>query len=524
MKSVMSSDLTKPQSLRFHLLFSYILLLMLTLLAIVGAVLFTTSIRSAPPQPTWQQLTMLVRGLNRTNLINEFVRTSPGVEEATIADLMGTYAQSVGVRVIRFQMDQYDGTYVIYDSDQQFVLYDLLSEGYFDIRYGAPDSQSRLNLGQMFRQIYGTFNTDSTEWLFSGFVDDRISLVGDVSGVLVALPRPSQTLQGVLADFGADLFLPLLQASVIGLVIAFVLAYFISRTIAQPLQSLSHAAEAIARGDLNHQAEVGGPHEIRALAEAFNYMTAEVRRTQTAQQDFLANISHDLKTPLTSIQGYSQAIIDQTIDAPEKAAHIIYEESIRLTRMVTAITDLARMQAGQMVLTLTEIDLAGLVKGVADRLEVMANKQQIQLEVNASPVPPIMGDGDRLVQVLDNLLGNAIKYTPSGGRVSLNVFDEQDGVTIHIQDTGVGIPQADLSRIFERFYQVDKARGPRRGTGLGLAIAHEIIQQHQGKISVESQEGQGTAFSVWIPYAFGQQAKDASREGGRKPSAHGVNR
>lgn len=497
----MSSDLVKPQSLRFHLLFSYILLLILTLLAIVGAVLFTTSIRTAPPQPTWQQLTMLVRGLNRNNLINEFVRTSPGVEEATIAELMGTYAQSVGVRVIRFQTDVYGGTYVIYDSDEQFILYEHLPGNYFDVRYGAPDSQSRLNLGQSFRQIYGTFDSNNSEWLFSGFVDDRISLVGDVSGVLVALPRPSQTLQALLADFGSDLFLPLLQASIIGLVIAFVLAYLISRTIARPLQSLSHAAEAIARGDLNQQAEVSGPHEIRALAEAFNYMTAEVRRTQTAQQDFLANISHDLKTPLTSIQGYSQAIIDQ-IQNPEKAASIIYEESVRLTRMVSLITDLARMQAGQMVLTLTEIDLASLVKGVAYRLEVMANKRNIQLDVMTSPVQPVMGDGDRLVQVLDNLIGNAIKYTPPNGHVWLSVTGERDGVVVRIKDDGIGIPQADLSRIFERFYQVDKARGPQRGTGLGLAIAHEIVLQHHGKITVESQEEKGTEFIVWLPYAF----------------------
>lgn len=498
----MSSDFTKLQSLRFHLLFSYILLLMLTLLAIVGAILFTTSIRTAPPQPTWQQLTMLVRGLNRNNLINEFVRTSPGVEEATVADLMGTYAQSVGVRVIRFQTDIYGRTYVIYDSDQQFILHEALSDRYFDVRYGAPDSQSRLNLGPLFRQVYGTFEAENSEWLFSGFVDDRISLVGDVSGVLVALPRPSQSLQAVLADFGSDLFLPLLQASLIGLVIAFILAYFISRTIAQPLQSLSLAAEAIAHGDLEHQADVGGPYEIRALAEAFNYMTAEVRRTQTAQQDFLANISHDLKTPLTSIQGYSQAIIDKTVNTPEQAASIIYDESVRLTRMVSLLTDLARMQAGQMVLTLTEIDLGSLVKGVAHRLAVMANKQAIQLDVSVSPVPPVMGDGDRLVQVLDNLIGNAIKYTSQGGHVCVKVLDRRDGVAIHIKDDGVGIPKADLSRIFERFYQVDKARGPQRGTGLGLAIAHEIVQQHHGTISVDSQEGEGTEFIVWLPYAF----------------------
>jgi signal transduction histidine kinase len=449
---------------------------------------------------------LLLRGMNRSNVINEFMRSSPGAEEATVGELIGTYAQAVGVRVIRFQVDRDGVPYVVYDSDDYFTVNEQLPAQFFDIRNGAPDSQSLLNLGGALHQIHGTFRQDGAEWLFSGFVNDPRPRVAqrrdnETSGLITASLRPTQSLQGVLTDFGADLFLPLLQASIIGLLIAFVLAYLISRTIAKPLQSLSQAATAIAHGDLEQKASLDGPHEIRALADAFNYMSEEVRKTQQAQRDFLANVSHDLKTPLTSIQGYSQAIIDGTAKQPELAAGIIYEESERLTRMVIMLTDLARMQAGHFELNMTQLDVSDVVNAVVHRLNVMANKKNITLTVNAPSLPTIGGDGDRLVQVFNNLVDNAIKYTGEGGRVHVIARDSHDGVEVVIKDNGIGIPARDLPRIFERFYQVDKARGPKRGTGLGLAITYEILQQHHGKISVQSIEGQGTQFTVWLPYA-----------------------
>ncbi len=496
----------RPHSLRFRLLASYLVLLALTLIAIVIATIVTTSVRTAPPQPTWQQLTMLVRGMNRNNVINEFMRLSPGTQEATVGELMDTYAQAVGVRVIRFQVDSNDLPYIIYDSDNVFTLNERLPARFFDIRYGPPDSQSHLNLGAMLDQVHGTFRQDGVEWLFSGFVNEVRPRIAqrrgtEISGLITASPRPTQSLQALLADFGLDLFLPLLQASLIGLVIAFVLAYLISRTIARPLQALSQAATAIAHGNLNQQADIHGPEEIRALAEAFNYMSEEVRKTQQAQRDFLANVSHDLKTPLTSIQGYSQAIMDGTAKQPERAAAIIYDESARLTRMVVMLTDLARMQAGQFELNITQLDISEMLNAVTSRLEVMAQKKNIALTVNAPYLPPIAGDGDRMVQVLNNLIGNAIKYTGEGGRVGIVARDVGDGVEVLVKDNGIGIPTRDLPRVFERFYQVDKARGPKRGTGLGLAITYEILQQHHGKISVQSIEGQGTQFTIWLPYA-----------------------
>jgi signal transduction histidine kinase len=291
----------------------------------------------------------------------------------------------------------------------------------------------------------------------------------------------------------------LLQSCVIGLVVAILMAVLISRTIAKPLQATSDAASAVAEGDYNQRVPVQGPPEVRSVAEAFNRMSAEVRNAQQSQQDFMANVSHDLKTPLTSIQGYSQAIMDGAAKDPGAAAEIIHDEAGRLTRMVEELTDLARIQAGQFSLHLTAIDLGQMAKSVAQKLAVMADKKRITLEVDAPSMPPIAGDGDRLVQVMNNLIGNAIKYTRDGGSVRVITRADVRGVQLAVEDTGVGIAEDDLPRIFERFYQVDKARGPKRGTGLGLAITYEIVQAHGGRIVVQSKRGQGTRFTVWLP-------------------------
>jgi signal transduction histidine kinase len=290
------------------------------------------------------------------------------------------------------------------------------------------------------------------------------------------------------------------QAAIVGLIIAIALAWFISRSIARPLQALASAAPAVAQGHFDQQVPVTGPPEVRAVAESFNRMSGEVRANQQAQRDFLANVSHDLKTPLTSIQGYSQAIIDGAAKDPAQAASIIYEEASRLNRMVIELTDLARIQAGRLSMQTTAIDMGQIVAAVAQRLSVVANKKGLRLDVQAEPMPEIAGDGDRLAQVMVNLISNAIKYTPSGGTVTVQTCLAEQGVEVIVQDTGIGIPTEDLPRIFERFYQVDKARGPKRGTGLGLAITAEIVHAHGGRISVSSAgEGKGSIFTVWFP-------------------------
>ncbi|MBC8099214.1 MAG: HAMP domain-containing histidine kinase, partial [Armatimonadetes bacterium] len=344
---------------------------------------------------------------------------------------------------------------------------------------------------------------ESVEWLFVGIVSDNSG-----EGVFLAEMRPTGSLQDALAQFSSALGLPLLQAAVVGLIVAVVLAALISGNIARPLQTVARATQSVAQGDFEQKVPLAGPPEVRAVAEAFNQMTAEVHRTHQSQRDFLANVSHDLKTPLTSIQGYSQAIMDGATKDPARAAAIICDEAGRLTRMVTELTDLARLQAGAVEMRLTLIDAGQIVNAIAHRVAVVAEQKNITLSTDIQTVPPIAGDGDRLAQVFTNLISNAVNYTPEHGKIWVKVQPGRGGVEISVRDTGIGIAPDELERIFERFYQVDKTRGPRRGTGLGLAITREIVQAHGGSVSVSSPgEGGGSTFMVWLP--LGRSAENA---------------
>jgi two-component system sensor histidine kinase ResE len=233
-------------------------------------------------------------------------------------------------------------------------------------------------------------------------------------------------------------------------------------------------------------------------------MTQQVKITQAAQRDFLANVTHDLRTPLTSIQGFSQAIIDGVASNPnaaQRAAQIIHDEAGRLNRMVQELLDLARVEAGRLNMTRHSIGLTDLLNSVGEKLIPRAAEKDITLIMEVPPLPLIAGDGDRLVQVYTNLVDNAIKHTQSGGKVLLRAAMQGNGVLTQVCDTGEGIPASDLPRIFDRFYQVDKSRQSERreGAGLGLTITKGIVDAHGGKIWVESKEGVGTTFSTWFP-------------------------
>jgi signal transduction histidine kinase len=470
-------------SLRIRLLASYILLLTITLAVIVVALLLTTSARPAPANQTYDRLSNIARGLNLSNLLNGTRLQNPN----DLGQILGEFATSRDVRVIAINMTT------------QVVLYD--SSAYLPvgtpIRIQMDDSQTDNNrLRPMADTIYGSFPQDGADWLFFGVTRP---LNNQQYGFIVAEMPPTQTLQDTLSNFGNDLFLPLLQAALIGLGIALISSAVISQTIARPLQALSRAATDIAQGDLHTPVTITGPTEVQTLALAFNDMNTQVSQAQQTQRDFLANVSHDLKTPLTSIQGYAQAILDGAARDPKRAATIIFEEAERLNRLVTQLTDLARVEAGRFSLHFTPIDLGQMVTSVAHSLAVMAEKKAIQLEVDAPSMPHVAADGDRLVQVLNNLISNAIKYTQEGGHVWVKARAVEGGVEVSVADNGQGIAEKDLPRIFERFYQVDKARGPSRGTGLGLAIVKEIVQAHGGKIDVQSVEGRGSRFSLWMP-------------------------
>jgi len=273
-----------------------------------------------------------------------------------------------------------------------------------------------------------------------------------------------------------------------------------------PLLKLAGASELMAQGDYQQQIPLDGPDEMKQVADSFNTMAAQVASTQTAQREFVAKVSHNLKTPLTSIRGWSQALLDGAATTPERrqqAAIVIHAEAERMTRMVDQLLDLARLESGQLQLIREPVDLPSLLSQIRDGFLSLAREKGVQIELNANPVPPISGDPDGLTQVITNLVDNALAHTDAGGRIQLSVYPfGSESVEVIVQDNGSGIPEAELNRVFERFYQVDKSRSTteiRAGAGLGLAIAKEWVAAHGGQIAVHSQVGQGSTFTIRLP-------------------------
>ena len=490
-------------SLRLRLLTSYLVLLLVALGVIASALMVLISSRPTPSEPTYERLAALARGLNLPRFMAELPRNANSVYiQKQIPEFLAGFAESRNVRTLQVQWTLDGATIVLYDSADHYergqMISLLVDTNYYNDQLGKV-------LLRGVDQIFGGFSdADGREWLYAGVLFPRQrSIFGQVwedNLWILAEPRPTVSLQVALSDFGNALAPPLIQAGIVGIVFAIILAALISRTIAKPLQRVARAATDVARGDYGVHVPVRGPPEVRSLAESFNRMSAEVLAANNAQRDFLGNVSHDLKTPLTSIQGYSQAIVEGAAKDPQKAAQIIFEEAGRLNRMVVELTDLARFEAGRLSIKSEAIDMAQLAEAVVQSLAVLAKNQDIKLELSTENAPPIAGDGDRLAQVLANLIGNALKFTPAGGLVQTAVQCQDEGVAVTIRDTGIGIAPEDLPRIFERFYQVDKARGPQRGTGLGLAISQEIIEAHGGKITAYSKgHNQGAVFCVWLP-------------------------
>jgi signal transduction histidine kinase len=319
--------------------------------------------------------------------------------------------------------------------------------------------------------------------------------------LILAAPRPRLL---SFREYAGDVIRPILQAGAIGLLVSILLAWLVSRWVAAPLQGMSKAALAVADGDYRQTLQLDGPQEVRNLASSFNAMVDKVQTSQQIQRDFLANVSHELKTPLTSIQGFAQAMLDGAADdgeARDHATRVIFEESDRLKRLVEDLLDLARIDAGQIEFKRKPVDLGTLWKRVVDRLALPAQERGVVLESLLGELPSMIGDGDRLAQVFTNLVDNAIKHTPAGRKVVIRGDASQGWISIHVDDSGAGFPSQDLSRIFERFYQVDKARrgGKDRGVGLGLAISRQIVEAHGGRIVAQSSIGKGSRFTVQLP-------------------------
>ncbi len=352
--------------------------------------------------------------------------------------------------------------------------------------------------------VSGRFDAASGRaYLYAGqFLGRQVSLGNGAvfSSVVLAVPRgqPVAVLIGLVRPF--------LFAGLAALAVALVIAVFLARSLYKPVQRVTEAAGDLARGQYGQEIAENGPAEMKALAASFNSMSREVKLAQDRLRHFVADVSHQLKSPLTSIRGFAQAITDGTAADEEtklRSAAIIEEESRKMMRQVDELLDLSRMQSGASQMAAEPVDLEALLKQVREIYSLRIEEKNLNLVMDIGLLPVVSGDADRLEQVFSNLIDNAIKNSLPGGELRVTARKREGFVDISVEDHGAGIPPEQLPYVFERFYQ---AIGVRTGVGLGLAIARQIILGHGGDIVVTSSPGEETVFKVSLPVPAVQTA------------------
>ncbi|MBV6394645.1 MAG: Adaptive-response sensory-kinase SasA [Anaerolineales bacterium] len=300
----------------------------------------------------------------------------------------------------------------------------------------------------------------------------------------------------------SNLLSVLVFATMIGITIASIASRGTVSQLIAPLDSITAAADQINRADdLSRRVPYEGSQEdeVGQLVHAFNQTLERLEGLFTSQQRFLADVSHELRTPLTVIKG-NVDLMRRTKEFDPEMLDSIEQESGRLTRLVLDLLLLAKAETGQLPLNKSAVEFDSLLLEVFNEMRILAGGR-VHLKLMEIDQLQVYGDRDRLKQVLINLIANAIKFTPAGGDIFLSLSRASDHAKLIVRDTGPGIPTDDLPYIFERFYRAEKSRtrSAASGFGLGLSIAHWIVEQHGGRIEVNSQEGKGTTFAIWVP-------------------------
>jgi two-component system sensor histidine kinase BaeS len=316
----------------------------------------------------------------------------------------------------------------------------------------------------------------------------------------VVLAQP----QSIIASTAAsDLAGRLLEAGGVALVVAMLLILLVSRSLTSPLTQLAAAAEDIAAGHYSRRVGIKGGDEIGMLGSAFNRMAEAVERARKVQRDFLANVSHELKTPLTSLIGFSQALVDGSLLSEAdrtRAATIVHEESERVLRMAQELLDLARVEAGSISMHITAVDLGGQLQQELEIVRPRADGRRLSLNLTVpSDIPPVAADPERLHQVLDNLLDNAVKYAPEGSTVNA-IARLSGGAVETIVSNPAGQHRPDPDRMFDRFYRADPSRSAAAGgVGLGLAISRELAAAMGGRLWADFDETGNLRVHLLLP-------------------------
>ncbi len=289
--------------------------------------------------------------------------------------------------------------------------------------------------------------------------------------------------------------------AVLAVIVALGVTFFMSRYILFPVRALTVVAQKWGKGDLSQRVKITDKSEIGDMAITFNSMAANLERDIQLRREMIADVAHELRSPLTNIRGYLEAVRDNIMQPDEKTIGTIYDETMMLSRLIADLQELSLAESGELKLYCENIDTPDLIKQAISAVQGKALGKGLALDMDApAGLPQIYVDPLRIKQVLLNLLGNAIAHTPRGGVITVSAIEKGDMIEIGVTDTGEGIPADELQNIFERFHRVDKSRTRATGgSGLGLTIAKSLVEAHGGKITVQSETGKGSRFSFTIP-------------------------
>jgi two-component system sensor histidine kinase BaeS len=307
----------------------------------------------------------------------------------------------------------------------------------------------------------------------------------------------------LFSGFRAGVFEAVAWAAAAAALVAVLISFVLSRSILHPLRDMMQASQRIAEGHYNERVKAGSADELGQLANRFNQMAEKLYQVESMRRQLIGDVSHELRTPLTAIKGSMEGLMDGVLPATDETYQQIHQEADRLNRLVDDLQELSRVEAGAYELDLRPMNLAPLLETLAKRFRQPFEAKRVRLDLNLpADLPTVLADEHRILQVLTNLTGNALMYTPEGGIVTIHVTHEHKMVQVTVRDTGAGIAPEHLSHLFDRFYRVDKSRSRAAGggSGIGLTIAKYLVEAHGGKIWVESEgKGKGSAFSFTLP-------------------------
>lgn len=368
---------------------------------------------------------------------------------------------------------------------------------------GAPNNGGTLSLEHFIDDVNKPYYDIGT---LDGLFNSRrynaavpVMLEGDVVLGYVVASAPADALAQAFKDnFSIYLY------SVLGaLALSLAFVWLLSDRFARPLREMAAAAHSFAQGDFSPRVKVQGKDEVAQLGEALNGMATSLSSVETMRRSFIANVSHELKTPMTTIAGFIDGMLDGTIprEKQDQYMKIVSDEVKRLSRLVRAMLDLSRIDSGEVKMNTVNMELTEMVCNVLVASEQRIEQKHLTVTGMEEWEPQeIVGDYDLMNQVLHNLLDNAIKFTNVGGNIHIRLSRENGRVYVSIRNTGEGIPADEMPRIFERFYKSDRSRSiDKNGVGLGLYIVHTVVRLHGGEIAVRSVPGEYTEFYFWIP-------------------------